>query len=158
MLEKIKNLIIRFKKWIAGLLLLLGGKYILTASLVTPSISLEEQIIKDIEISQDNYFQKNGKYWQGLPTHTSIPDATTTPDNLSVKPYYQAEGWNDLVSLSNELPFQIEVHQYKAPGNNYGYQIFLRSDKGTKSIGYGKEAQSRTWEIDKKWVNTTSTK
>ena len=59
--------------------------------------------------------------------------------------------------IPDKLPFQIEVHQYKAPGNNYGYQIFLRNEKGVKSIGYGVEATSRTWEIINEISTSTAT-
>ena len=139
-------------KWLA-FLAIVGVGVLLAQVIPAPKTITEQDIISKIEISQEVYFQEHGRYWQGLPTHKNIPNTTTTLNNISIKPFYQAEKWSDLVELPNKLPFQIEVHQYEAP-KGHGYQIFLRNEKGVKSIGYGVESESRTWEIIKTATTT----
>ena len=40
---------------------------------------------------------------------------------------------------------EVEVHEYGDPRIGYGYQVFIKDGVTTTSIGYGYEAESRTW-------------
>lgn len=37
------------------------------------------------------------------------------------------------------------IHEYQSPKGK-GYQIFIKTEESLKSIGYGSESESRTWE------------
>ncbi len=108
-----------------------------------PNKDVEQTIIANIQTAQTTYYQKYGRYFQGLPT-----------DKLNVKPHYQEEKWSEFISLPAQLPFEMEINTYKAPKGD-GYWIVLRKTAQvqqwnattssmeiverilTKSIGYG---------------------
>ena len=133
----------RFWKWLVGIFgigIVLAGGFVLL-----PNKDVEQIIIANIQIAQTAYYQKYGRYFQGLST-----------DDLNIKPHYQTEKWSDFISLPAQLPFQMEINTYKAPKGD-GYWIVLRKtvqvqqfnsttsqmetvDKIlTKSVGYGLE-------------------
>ena len=145
----------KFWRWIIGFIIggvaLAGGLQIIN----TPNKTLEQQILQTIEAAQQDYYQTHNRYFQGLPTSKEIPISTSTPDNLNAKPFYQTENWDDFISLSN-LPFQIEIHQYKGPKGD-GYQVFFRDSKGIRSYGYGPEAEGKTFEIINPIIIATTT-
>lgn len=127
------------------LMLALISLYTPTFGGINDTLTQEQQILKSIETAQNSYYQSHGRYFQGLPTSKEIPITEIEPDNLNIKPYYQTEKWSDFILLPAKLPFQIEIHQYKAP-NGAGYQIFIRDENSVRAYGYGSEAESRTYE------------
>ena len=105
-------------------------------------VTAEDSILQAVVISQADYFQQNGRYWQGLKTSTEIPKdgVAITPDRLNLKPKDEPKAWDELVTLSTQLPYQVEVWTYGS-GNDAGYQVLFRKQEGNliyeKSAGYG---------------------
>ena len=95
----------------------------------------EQGIVSKIEASQTAYFKDNGKYEQGFKT----------------------DNWKEKLGLNEDSPFEITIHIYKAPGENYGYRTILENDEIKKSVGYGVEASMHTWEIIKIATTTATT-
>lgn len=128
------------------LALLMASLALMTGNLGGISITSPQMILSKIEISQQQYFQKNGRYWQGLSTN-----------DLNIKPEYQKEKWGDLISLSPKLPFEIIVNQYEAPKKQFGYQVIFKLNDGKiQSYGYGIEAKDLTYSIIPK-INIATT-
>lgn len=145
----IKQKLIRFWKFI--LIVVFGLSLAFAAPLDFDSKSLETNIISLIKNSQKQYFRKNGIYWQGLKTHLSVPVSSgASLNNISMKPHYQMEGWNDLVVLPDLLPFSMIVNQYEAPNEEFGYQIIIQKRINEiiyeKSIGYGVQSNDRSYD------------
>ena len=111
-------------------------------------------IINAIGISQNDYFLKNGRYWQGLKIPNDIPEDVGLSFDETIKPYYQKEGWGDLISdLPEMLPIQVEVHQHLKPSTDgTGYVIYFRKkEKGKeymKSVAYGKGLDMESFNKD----------
>lgn len=148
---------IKIKKWISGAIigsvLVLGG--VLVINVGSPEQILMEDLALQIAQQQETYFSENGQYWQGLVTHKKTPKGLKTLDNLSKKPHYQDEGWNDFINLPSELPFSITMNTYKAP-TGYGYEIVFEETGTTTIIGFGPEKEYRT-KIINHTINATST-
>lgn len=123
-----KKLIKDFRTWV--FVLIFGA----VAYAAVPEFSpvTIESITDAIISEQDKYFAKNGIYFQGLPHKTSK------------KPFYQTDGWPEFVNLKNDLPFEVTVNQYVAP-DGPGYQIIFEETGTTTSVGFGPEADSRTF-------------
>jgi len=109
-----------------------------------------DNVTSRIIISQDIYFQNNGAYWQGLPTHDVIPlnDKLEKP-SFSRKPTDQSRSWEDLVQLPDRMPVSAEVHIYETPIGGHGYQIvYTKRQAGViykKSVGVGPEERTYDW-------------
>ena len=124
------------------------GVALAAGTTVNPEPILQEQIdeiIQEIAEKQEKYFKQHGRYWQGLSTN-----------DLSKMPHYQDEGWAEFIDSGYliDLPFEMIVNQYKAPGENYGYWIIIENDEVKKSVGYGIEADMHTWDIIKTATTT----
>lgn len=113
-----------------------------------PELSELEQITTLIAEKQEEYFNKNGKYWQGLKIDDRIPEGRITPTKLDSKPELVNESWANFVKLPETIPFQIEVHEYVSK-EGAGYQIFFRKKEAgvvlIRAIGFGPEAETRTF-------------
>jgi len=110
---------------------------------------------------QATYLAANGKYWQGLVTHTTYPQDgnTASPDNLSSKPFYEALNWLQVGypapnAVPLPTPMQTQVHQYVTPTGTCGYQVVLRWQASIgsviyeRSIDYGVEPwRTQAWHI-----------
>lgn len=72
------------------------------------------------------YFAANGRYWQGLKTHTVNPaDGNETLPNVgTATPYYQSDPY-PLAIRNTALPMALEIHQYQCPDGTKGYQAFV---------------------------------
>lgn len=86
-----------------------------------------------ITARQDLYFQNNGKYWQGLithsipPSHTTVQDNDIVPDNYNSKPTDQNESWKDVFPAFETIPFpcQLQCDVYSGPKGK-GYVVTIR--------------------------------
>jgi len=133
----IKDKWIRFKKWIFGVLTTLGIITIAVAATRGPVIISEQDFLTVIEQLQEQNIQTNNKYLQ-FKLNEKIGD-------LELK----------------DFPYEIQIHEYVSP-KGPGYQIILTREidtgkissssqepimqKQIKSVGYGPEAQSRTYD------------
>lgn len=100
-----------------------------------PVLSKKEEIANTIAAAQDAYYAGNGRYFQALRADSAA--------EMSAKPHYQTKSLTELTGISEDLPFEIEVHQYSGPRGD-GYQIFIYEGDAVTPIGFGGEAESRT--------------
>lgn len=79
-----------------------------------------------IQNKEDAYFTANGRYWQGLLTHSVTPaDGTETLPNVGTNaPAYQGSPYPTAIR-NVALPFVLEIHQYVCPDGTKGYQAFV---------------------------------
>ena len=147
------QLLIKFRDLLIAALGLGTGMVLLSVGAITTSLT-ETQAKSAIETLQNNYIQTHPHYWQGLITHSVIPDGSieTDADLLNKKTEYQTESWINEGINNVKTSYALEIHQYTAPQGK-GYQIFFwRNNAGqlqNKSIGYGPEATERTFD----WKN-----
>jgi hypothetical protein len=93
---------------------------------------------------QENYLANHGTYWQGIITHTILPDdgATTAPD-LNTRPTDQQERWNDVFVVDNLLPAtwpcSITVDIYNGSLGK-GWTLTVKATKDGNTY-------SRTWNV-----------
>jgi len=84
-------------------------------------------LITAINAAQVTYLAANGKYWQGLLSHSVIPadGNSVAADQLTQQPSDQSEDWNDFLGedAPGTLPAAIYVHTYKKPTGVQGYRI-----------------------------------
>lgn len=81
-----------------------------------------------IQTRQTTYKSLRGRYFQGLITHSVLPEDETeaAPDRLDAKPAGQLESWNDVfTNFPATLPFAIEIHTYNDRKGNEGYIIVI---------------------------------
>lgn len=74
---------------------------------------------------QDTFFATNGRYWQGLRTHTLNPSdgAETIPDIGAATPTDEGQAWPAVIRAT-AIPMTIEIHKYHGPGG-HGYAVIL---------------------------------
>lgn len=87
---------------------------------------------------QNAYLAANGRYWQGLlscsgtnqiPNFTTASDGDAVQDNLSSKPYYEAERISDIFPtfVGLALPAAFQCDQYVGPfGVGYTVTVYVR--------------------------------
>ncbi|MHA2066143.1 MAG: hypothetical protein ACXABY_17365, partial [Candidatus Thorarchaeota archaeon] len=76
--------------------------------------------IATIEAEQEKYFALYGIYFQGLITHSSLPDGTLTQaDKLTTKPSDQRHDWHDFMGDKVEASTVAAVECHNA-GNDQG--------------------------------------
>lgn len=88
---------------------------------------------------QNAYFAANGKYWQGLVTHSAIPthDSATVGDTsanrLTFKPTDQSETWGDFLPEWNAETFAaaVVIDVYDGPGGKGWIVIVFVRYSGT---------------------------
>lgn len=109
-------------------------------------------ILKKLEAYQAEYIKTHPVFFQGLRTHSKTPEINTVADKLATKPSSKTSSWLDMnvKELSDPLPFSISIDEYVSPKQEKGWQVIFRIIKAgkefQKSVGYGVEAQSRTYE------------
>ncbi len=76
---------------------------------------------------QDTYFANHGRYYQLILTHSVTPadGNSVVPDQLNLKPHYEAQSAQDLGINIPSVPFALECHQYVTPDGTCGYQAFV---------------------------------
>ena len=107
----------------------------------------------DIELRsrQLAFFQAHGRYFQGPPTHTTLPvdAALTPPDNLAQEIDDQPEQktWQDLPAA---LPARLTIHTYAGP-KGQGYiaivEGLLNGQHHSRSADYGPGGNDVAWHI-----------
>lgn len=102
-----------------------------------------------LEDYQKNYIKTSSVYFQGLKTHSSIPSTDVQPNKLTDKPLGKTTSWADTgLDVNKAIPVSIEVHEYIAPEQQKGWQVFFYATDGIKnyikSVGYGSESKERT--------------
>lgn len=84
-------------------------------------------LITNINSAQATYYAANGKYWQGLISHNTIPadGGSVAADNLTSTPSDQVVTWNTFMGANKPgtLPAAVYVHTYKKPNGQQGYKI-----------------------------------
>lgn len=104
---------------------------------------------------QDKYKQENGRYWQGLFTHSSAPvdENSESPDNLGTSPTDQESSWNDIAGavIPDEMLSRIRIDSYNS-SNGHGFVVvvekIINSETYTKRYNVGPEkGRSTEWEI-----------
>ena len=104
---------------------------------------------------QDNYYEKNGRYAQGLFTHSSPPtdENLESPDRLDQKPTDQNETWADLAAnlIPATMRSRMRIDTYRS-NKGHGYVVVLEKiingKTYLKSHNVGPESQkSHGWQI-----------
>ncbi len=110
---------------------------LLVGSLGVAAFSLG-QAPSDITAMEEQYFATHGHYLQVEP-HNKKPEYT--PD-----------------TLPSAIPDNVRIDVYEA-NEGHGYQVITETDTTIDSVGYGVEAKSRTYSIEKppKFVSSTTT-
>jgi hypothetical protein len=111
-------------------------------------------LLPKLEAFQREYIKNSPVFFQGLQTHSEVPALEKVGDRLNRKPADKALTWLDINigEIAKELPFSVEIHEYVAPPNrsNKGWQVMFRTiidgKEYIKSVGYGVELDSRTWD------------
>lgn len=98
-----------------------------------------------IDTAQQTYFQNNGRYFQGILTHDTLPSRTNEllPD-VAKKPEHQQETWSDFLGqdINKKLPFAIQINTLKRLEEQWYEVYFLTNENGTVYI------KKDDWEID----------
>ena len=86
-----------------------------------------------IESGQAAYKKSNGRFFQGLPTHSVRPlnGAEAPPDRKDDKPTNQSEDWDDALPLPATMPARLRIDIYEGP-QGHGYTITLGVQIGTE--------------------------
>jgi hypothetical protein len=84
---------------------------------------------------QDQYYEANGKYWQGLFTHSSAPtdENSVSPDRLNESPTDQNSSWEDISGgvMPAEMLSRIKIDTYSSPEGD-GYIIVAEKNVNGK--------------------------
>lgn len=89
-----------------------------------------------IKTTQKAYFSDNGRYWQGLWTHSSTPSSESAPDSLSESPTDQEVSWLDMLSAYPGISFpetmlsRMSIDTYE-DSSGHGYVVILERDVGS---------------------------
>ena len=106
---------------------------------------------------QDAYLAANGRYFQGLWTHTAEVGQTdaltgdTIPDNLTSHPTDQSHTWQDAVGNALDalpLPARLRLDVYDGPqGKGWSATLQVRYNGNTheRTKGVGPESRDNDW-------------
>tara|TARA_R100000700_G_C3108111_1_gene102286 strand:+ start:132 stop:527 length:396 start_codon:yes stop_codon:yes gene_type:complete len=103
---------------------------------------------------QNQYFENNGRYWQGLFTHSTAPidENSEAPDRLGDRPTDQDSSWQDIAgdAMPSEMLSRIRIDTYESP-EGHGYIIIaektINSDSYRRMYNVGPESgRSSEWE------------
>lgn len=99
-----------------------------------------------IQTRQDSYFSANGRFWQGIRTHSATPaDGTESlPDVGTAQPHYQSGAPWPTGIRTTALPMSIEVHQYDGPAGR-GYQATVYVTIGGRTWTRTAQSGPETW-------------
>jgi hypothetical protein len=75
-----------------------------------------DALYDQLVISQPTYLVSNGKMFQGLRTHNTIPpDGQSTAPTKTVKPSDQTHNYNDVgITFPATIPVSLEVHIHES--------------------------------------------
>lgn len=114
-------------------------------------VTASQSVITD---KQAAFFaSKQGKYYQGIWTHTdaALPaDGATATPVKTVKPTDQGENWNDFgMSFASKIPTAVAITFYNGPsGKGYvtHYKLKVGLDIWMRSVNTGPETyRSHDW-------------
>lgn len=114
----------------------------------------------DIVARQQNYFANRGQYWQGLKTHTVVPEYTNSADgdaiadNLNAKPNDVFSNWSTAFPdwVNAPLPCAVKCDVYLDPVDGWGWvaTVYVRYN-GTlysRSRNVGPQAwRTQAWAV-----------
>lgn len=112
---------------------------------------------KEFKSRQDQYKVSHTNYFQGLRTHSKLPDQTEDkiqdlpPDNLETKPSKQDVSWIEFAPdiIIEPLPCAIIIDNYSGPdGDGWVVRYELKFEKTVylKTINYGpEEYRNQDW-------------
>ena len=89
-----------------------------------------------IKQTQEVYFNANGRYWQGLWTHSQTPSSESAPDSLSGSPTDQNTNWLDMIETNPAISFpetmlsRMKIDTYEN-ASSHGYIVVLERDVGS---------------------------
>lgn len=98
----------------------------------------------EIVAKQAAYLAAHGRYWQGLCTHSVIPEdgEELPPDRAAEKPFYQAESWLDLGGLPETTMSALRIDTYDGP-HGKGFvvvsEVMIDGQLWSRSINFGPE-------------------
>lgn len=100
-----------------------------------------DSFLGKIQKSQDDYFLKNKTYWQGLETHTTVPEYLTGSkgDKLTRVPGNVKETWIERIPIVDSvLPFSVRVDVFEEPNGTKGYTsyFFVKNNTGIFGKAY----------------------
>ncbi|MBL0320274.1 MAG: hypothetical protein IPP74_13440 [Alphaproteobacteria bacterium] len=113
---------------------------------------------------QDAFFSAHKRYWQGLSTHSEVPDqrsdraGDTTADRLTAATT-EGDKWQDFMATIGETPLAASVtcNTYKSPeGDGYEIVLFFKYEGVlyTRVINYGPErSRDKNWVIEKEGLS-----
>lgn len=111
---------------------------------------------KEIVAKQDAFFKERKRFWQGLSTHSEVPDQRdtadvgTTADRIDVATT-EGDKWSLFTDLlaSAPIPASVTCNAYKGPkGEGYEIVLFFKYEglTYTKVINYGpEEHRNKDW-------------
>jgi hypothetical protein len=106
---------------------------------------------------QENFRTNRGRYWQGLLTHSQIPEHTSSTwgealaDKLSENPSDQFENWSAVFPewVAELLPCAVQCDTYDGPqGQGWTLTVwgFHNGDLWTRTVNVGPEtSRARPW-------------
>jgi hypothetical protein len=110
-----------------------------------------------IKAREATYLAANGKYWQGLVTHSVTPaEGADVVPNLTAtsKPTDIAEKWTDVFTVPATMPCSVKVDTYSGP-KGIGYvgtvRVSILGQTWERSQQFGPES----WRTEG-WHNVTS--
>lgn len=109
-------------------------------------------IYPDITAKQSAYYNNNGKYFQGVYTHSTVPTVgmPSSADRLGSKPTDQFDNWLDFGLLSLNTDYMITINTAAGPtGQGYTIKLTTKASDGntyTYLVGVGAHSETRGWE------------
>lgn len=108
---------------------------------------------------QENYRANKGQYWQGLLTHTNIPNhlsggfADAIADRLNINPTDQFENWKNVFPEWDgvALPAALQVDVYDGPsGKGWTITVWVKFNGTiyTRTVNVGPENwRAKPWDV-----------
>jgi len=89
-------------------------------------------VVADTALLQDEYFQKYGKYWQGIETPSILPsNGAKQNSDLNLKPTDQEQSWDTFYKLDTQLPCSVRIDTYTCL-QGHGYTVTTTASYGGK--------------------------
>lgn len=103
-----------------------------------------------LKARQDAYCASHGRYFQGLRTHSAMPDEgnNRAADRINSRPTDQAETWSDFGIGSFTESFAVEIDVYDGPrGKGWIARCYVTAAGRTftRAKGEGPEDHEQPW-------------
>ena len=93
---------------------------------------------------QSAYYAVNGRYYQALQSHATVPDVPEVPDGIDSSPTDQPETlayfWDVFAELPSALAWSFSIDVYNAPaGDGYVLKVMtvIDGEVWARAINYG---------------------